>query len=282
MDSSETAVLRLVTIAAGVLWATGSFAAVVHVSPGPGSPVQDAIAAALPGDTILLAAGTYPEAVSIDKRLRLIGAPGMVALIDPACSALAAVNVLADRVMVKNLHVQGGQQIGVDIENHSRVTVQDVTIQNTCASPEYGINVFRSTRVRLAGNSARGFSDAGIYIGGTPADGDVRALHNECSASHRGLLVEDAVEGRRGVTLQSNSSHDNFGGIFLHNSDGVRIIRNLVAGNSQSGIEADPTSDDNLITNNTISGSPSDVVDDGSGNCWKHNAFGTGSVPPCP
>src|SRR5215467_16102664 len=36
-------------------------AAFISVSPGPGTPVQDAINAAVPGDTILLAQGGYPE-----------------------------------------------------------------------------------------------------------------------------------------------------------------------------------------------------------------------------
>src|SRR5690349_25168576 len=42
-------------------------------SPGPGTPVQDAIDAASPGDTIRLMLGSYPEQLAIDKRISLVG-----------------------------------------------------------------------------------------------------------------------------------------------------------------------------------------------------------------
>jgi hypothetical protein len=44
----------------------------------------------------------------------------------------------------------------------------------TCGAAEYGINVFNSTEVTVAKNLAEGFEDAGIYVGGVVAGGDVR------------------------------------------------------------------------------------------------------------
>jgi len=43
------------------------------VAPGPGTPFQDAIDAAAPGDVVRLASGTYPEHVTITKALQLGG-----------------------------------------------------------------------------------------------------------------------------------------------------------------------------------------------------------------
>src|SRR6516225_11219014 len=48
-------------------------ATTVVVPPGPGTPVQDAIDAAQPGDTIRLTLGDYPEEIVITKALKLRG-----------------------------------------------------------------------------------------------------------------------------------------------------------------------------------------------------------------
>jgi hypothetical protein len=37
-----------------------------------------------------------------------------------------------------------------------------------------------------------------------------------------------------------------------------------------------------MLVRNEISGSPTDVSDAGTGNCWRNNTFTTGSVPACP
>ncbi len=49
-------------------------AATINVVPGPGTPIQTAVNAASPGDTINVAAGTYTEQVVITKNLTLAGA----------------------------------------------------------------------------------------------------------------------------------------------------------------------------------------------------------------
>src|SRR5262245_2552729 len=96
-DSMSRHPLALMFGAIGV--AAPAPAKVITVTPGPGTPLQDAIDGAVAGDTIKLEDGTYTEAVVIDKRLRLKGPRqvGLVAArIDAGCAAAAALTITAD------------------------------------------------------------------------------------------------------------------------------------------------------------------------------------------
>ena len=76
---------------------------------------------------------------------------------------------------------------------------------------EYGINVFQGTSMRIRNNTIEdpnGFGDAAIYIGGTPADADLRVERNTLTGPNgRGIIVEDSLDnpGRPvGVRVRKN------------------------------------------------------------------------------
>lgn len=261
-----------------MLAATTVGAATLNVNPGVGTPIQDAIDASSPGDTIRIHAGTYAEAVTITKPLRLRGDGNQVTIIDPACAASTAVDVQADRVTIEQMTIRGAGFYGIDVDGRDRVKVDSMIVQHSCGTPEYGINVYQSTRVTLTRNQAFGFNDAGIYVGGIAANGRVNVKNNTCNANTRGIIVEDSAPT---VIAQHNHTANNGTGIFLHNSDGSQIRRNTVGANTSVGIELDAGSDNNRVSGNEISGSPTDVLDSGTGNCWRGNSYTTGSVPPC-
>ena len=64
-------------------------------------------------------------------------------------------------------------------------------------------------------------------------------------------------------------------GIFLHNSDRVRLRDNTIANDDENGIALDVASDHNRVIGNTISGHAADIRNDGSGNCFSGNTFAT-------
>src|SRR5262249_15365453 len=193
-------------------------AATIDVHPGPGA-LQAAVNAASPGDTLRVHAGTYAEAVTVDRRLKIVGDDATKVTIDAGCTAPAALTIAADRVTVQDVRVTRGTLFDVDVENRDRVVVKSTLLSTGCGTEEYGINVFQATRVSLIRNIAIGFKDAGIYLGGLAADAHVRAIQNTTSQSARGLIVEDSLPG---VIVRRHFAEYNLGdGIFLHNADGV-------------------------------------------------------------
>jgi parallel beta-helix repeat protein len=158
----------------------------------------------------------------------------------------------------------------------------------TCAGVEYGINVFQGTNMRIRNNrieDAAGYGDAGIYVGGTPADADLRVERNILNAPNdRGIIVEDSLDtpGKPiAVRVRRNEITGAGTGIFVFGSTGAEILNNVVTGGTAAGIELTANSSDNLIRGNRLEGNAPDVLDAGTGNCWRSNHYGTGSVADC-
>ena len=295
-------------VALALLNTAPAVARTILVSPGPGTPLQDAIDAAAPGDTIKLADGTYTEAVVVDKALRLRG-PRQIGLqaawIDAGCAASAALTIAADDVSVKSVNVTRGTFYTVDVQSRDRILLKDMAVTEVgglgCGAVEYGINVYDSTNVRIERcdvlgdvngyTGVAGYHDAGIYIGGIPSEGNVRVNDAFVVGNNRGIILEDSTDvpgGRDTVRVQKSSLSSNDTGIFVHNSDGMRMYRNFTNDSRGStpavSIELDGTSDDNLIRANEFTDAAVDVIDNGASNCWQANTVETGTVPTggCP
>src|SRR4029077_17349170 len=158
---SRTTVLVLaMSLAAGPA-ATATF----DVFPGPGA-LQAAVDAASGGDTLRIHTGTYSEAVSVPKRLRLFVAKDGPVILDSGCTVSAGLSLLADGGTVRGSEGRGATGIAINVENRSRVNIFDTVTVETCGTAEYGVSVYQSDRVKVVGNDASGFSDGGVYLGG--------------------------------------------------------------------------------------------------------------------
>jgi parallel beta-helix repeat protein len=158
----------------------------------------------------------------------------------------------------------------------------------SCVGVEYGINIFQGTRMRIRDNTVTdpsGFQDAAIYIGGTPPDADLRVERNTLTGPNgRGIIVEDSLDNPDrpvGVRVRKNVITGAGVGIYVFGSTGAEILTNVISGGSGAGIELTNNSNDNLLSGNRLSGNAPDVVDAGTNNCWHHNVYTTGTVPPC-
>jgi nitrous oxidase accessory protein len=274
--------MHLLLLLVGLFAATAS-AAVIDVYPGPGTPLQDAIDGASPGDAIRVHDGDYFENISIDKPLRIRGIDTYVGNIPNVsirgdCGSSSAIAVNADDVSITNVYVFGGALHAIDITGRDRVVLRASWVQPaypSCGTESGLVNVFQSNRVRLVGNHMS--SGIGIRIGGTPVGAKVLAAGNNVGSNAVGIIVDDSPLGSN-VLVRGNLLQNNTDGILLDNAHGARIVRNRVAGSFNNGIWANATSTKNGIFRNQIQYSGNlDVVDDSNDNCWVGNIFGTGT-----
>jgi nitrous oxidase accessory protein NosD len=264
------------------------------VPPGPGTPVQDAIDAAAPGDTIRLTAGSYPEHLTITKALKLRGArsqskvPNDTTDLADTCTANGPmIAIAADSVQVRGLRIVGNLEGGIQIIGRTRVKITDVLVGSNCPGVTTpSLDVVQSTRVSLTKVWVPGLvvphpAAPAIRIADTPQDGQVRVRSSGAAYHDIGVLLEN--DGILSVRVSSSYVNYNDRGIVLQNTSRAIIDHNRqVFHNATAGIDLDATSSGNLIVRNEISDSGTDVVDAGTGNCWRNNVYTTGSVAPCP
>jgi nitrous oxidase accessory protein len=278
----------IAALSACAVLAHGAAAATVDVLPGPGA-LGAAVAAAAPGDKLLVQPGTYGESIVVDKPLTIVGArDGRRPVIDGGCGARVTVAVTVGGVSLRWLKVigadeaAGGYPSSVDFSNLSGGSARELKLVDTCDA-EYGINVFQTGPLELRDNEAIGFSDAGIYVGGISdtGGGSIRISGNSTHDNNQGLLIEDSGGSAVDIRLRKNVADHNTlhgegnpVGIMIRNSDGVVIEGNRARHNRAYGIQLDAESDGNRLFDNVFRhNGVDDAFDQGTRNC------GAGNVP---
>lgn len=254
---------------------------VIEVFPGPDA-IRQALAIAQPGDVLNIHTGTYEEQVTVDvEGVTLRSAGDGQVTIDGSCTVSTTLDVRAERVTIRGLRVIGAGQgftpIAIDFSFVDRGRVLSSTVEDTCGNAWYGINVYFGGSIRILGNRASGFDDAGIYVGeinSTPF-GSLLIQGNDSFGNNKGVIVQNSS----GVDIQvvDNAIHDNDEtGIWVNVADGIRVYRNNVMNNAATGIEVDASSDGNQIRRNRVLGHAFDLYNGGgTGNCWLGNVYET-------
>jgi hypothetical protein len=292
----------MIRFALGPLLALSTFlgaglasATTVVVPPGPGTPVQDAIDAASPNDTIRLLIGSYPEHITITKPLRLRGVTSTseqyadTTHFEGGCTAGPVITVAADNVQIRDVAIGTDRYSAVQVFGRTRVKLKRLFALSNCGpvvAPAY--DVVLSTRVNLdnvwaAGFGLRPVGPAGVRIADTPNEGRIRLKHVISGGYDVGVLLEN--NGILSVRVSSGDMNYNQRGILIDGTSRAVVDHNELYKNEVSGIEIAPGSSGNLILRNIIDAlgaGGTDVVDNGAANCWRNNTFTTGSVPSCP
>jgi nitrous oxidase accessory protein NosD len=258
--------------------------AMVHaarIDVPPGTSLQTAVDAAAPGDSLVLEPGTYPGAVVIDKRLRIVGQG--TAFIDPLGAAVG-VDITADNVTIRVREGNGlGLAIGcataaaLRVNGRDRVRVRSV--QAGCFAPETAVGVDLTALTRSSFRRVISFGNNGLRVRQIGVRAGVSFSTVEGNGVGLGLLLEDIAPGggrNTGVKIRSSLFTYNGGGtpvaVQLVNADGTVLASSSLV----SDLVLDAGSDDNLVRGCTMG----TVTNLGTGNCFVNNQSPTPDVCP--
>ncbi|GGZ60523.1 hypothetical protein GCM10010387_62840 [Streptomyces inusitatus] len=250
---------RLLAVAAAVVSGVGL--APAAESPErhtvrPGESVQAAVDAAKPGDTVVLAPGTYRESVLITTaRLTLRGSGPATVLVPPAGPAAADAHGCAraghgvcvtgtegadvERVSVRSLTLRGFKGHGLWASRTDRLSVRQVVSEKNGV---WGLAQQRSVRGSFRENTVRENGDAGIFLanavdaeGGATDQGGALIAGNTASGNRIGVTVRRV----RNLTVRDNELTANCAGMFIVGDEskpaaGAMTVRsNDISGNNR-------------------------------------------------
>ena len=188
--------------------------------------IQAAINAAVAGDTIMLAAGTYNENIVLDRAVTILGAnhgvmgtgargaesvitggfeiTGAGAVIDgvkvtggaPAFGSTDAIHVSAGNVTVTNSVLQGSgvaDTFGLETENSAGITGLTIS-NNLIAGWNEGVSLGQGTGAAITGNTLRDMADLALRLDGPAATTTVTGnffINNTGPGGHIGVGVFD-------------------------------------------------------------------------------------------
>lgn len=225
--------------------------------PGDAATIGAAVEAVAEGGLVLVDAGTYPEAVVVDKAdVTIRGADRNAVVVDGEGERAIGILGIADGVRVQNLTATRHTLAGVLISGVHDATgtvpggaytsaapeaelLQRYEIRNVTATNNglYGIYAFHAQHGAIVGSYASGGADSGFYLGqcedcdavvsGNVAERNAVGFEN-ANASGGVLIAGNRFAGNRvGLTLTSDYQE-----AFVPQRDNV-VVGNVIADNVQ-------------------------------------------------
>ena len=202
--------VALVLVAAG--GAAGRSTRVIGV-PGDEPTIAAAVAAASPGDTVLIEAGTYGPSLKIPASkhdVTIRGADRNAVVFDGRGTMRDAIDVEADRVTIENVSAHSYLGNVFYWDDVKGFTARYLTVWNVQG---YGIYAEHSTGGLLEQNYVSGAADAAYYIGEcNPCNSVIRHVVARLSAvgysgtnASGNLSIEDSRWDRNGAAILPNS-----------------------------------------------------------------------------
>jgi parallel beta-helix repeat protein len=210
--------------------------------------IQEAVDAAKPGDTVLVAPGTYTENVVVSKPLTITGN----ATVNAADSSKDVFLITSPGVHIDGLTISGGET-GVNVAGVASCAITNITehgnvfavylanatnsivSNNNLANNHYGVYCDYATSNTIANNVATGESGGGNNA--TYSDGIYLYYSNSNNVT------------------QNNLSDNHVYGISLFYSSGNDISNNTIQANDNIGVRLGEAADNNTLSFNTIGGS---------------------------
>ncbi|MCW7079262.1 MAG: right-handed parallel beta-helix repeat-containing protein [Canidatus Methanoxibalbensis ujae] len=213
--------------------------------------IQDAINAALPGDTILVAAGTYNENVGVDKSVTLQGEGRDVVTVAAANPESIVFDVTADWVNISGFTVTGGSRgILLYYADHCNV------FNNTLSGNGWGIGVYGE----IGGGDYADYNTVkdNIILNNTHGIWMYKARYNTIADNTilnntgKGIHLDTYSDSNtfRGNDIQGNNYGIEIGGPQEYPCSGNVVNYNNIVGNSVYGVYNSPYNPRLDATNN--------------------------------
>ena len=233
---------------------------------GQYTTIQQAVDAAKPGDTVLVAPGTYTENVVINKPLTITGTPTVQA----ADSNKDVFLVTSPGVDIDGLTITGGAS-GVDIANVSSCVITNINasgnirgvylaaatnseVRNSNLSNNgYGVYCDYASSNTIANNVATGEHGNGVALGdGIYMDygGSNKVSNNDLSANH--VFGISIFSSSNNIVTGNTMSQNEYYGVRFRQSDNNTFTFNTLRANAQEGICLIETTNHQIYLNNFI------------------------------
>lgn len=210
MKSTRPAFLLLALAIATTSWgaAVADAPRTLHVGPGGYASIQAAVDDALPGDTVLVASGTYQESVLVTTPgITIRGVDRLGVVLEGGGVLGNGITVNADNVAVESMTAQNYVSNGFVF---ARVTGFRMWNLQATDNGEYGLYAIHSTQGEISYSYASGHGDSGFYIGET--------IHCDCDVHHNegwGNMLGYSGTANSYVRIWANDFHNNRAGILM-------------------------------------------------------------------
>jgi parallel beta-helix repeat protein len=236
------------------------------VVPDNYSSIQQAVNDAAEGAAILVRAGLYNEAVTINKSLWLVGEDKQITTVD-AHSAAPSIFILADRVNITGFHVintpipaQGNPWFSWEYVPSKQLPSIQINRSSDCniygnlfTNGSIGVDLSDSSKNRVLEN-VFSFNGEGVYISGQGHYVAKNQILNY-GAGGTGLVIDSSHN-----VIVNNTVVDGTGGIWFKSGENNTLRENVMKGNFISilmgYIEPWLSFDNDVDASNTVDGKP--------------------------
>ncbi|TMV66417.1 RTX toxin, partial [Thioclava sp. BHET1] len=171
-----------------------------------------------PGDTVMVAPGTYTETVAINTGGSAAGDVSLVsevpgeALIRPTSGTYSTVNIRANYVTVKGFDVVGGDGHGIDAESVHHISVLDNTVHDSGGS---GIQFNYSEFIDIEGNTVYGNSATNGYQTSGISVYENRNVSGDTTTTGFRTIIKDNVSYDNVESSAISGEHTDGNGIII-------------------------------------------------------------------
>jgi parallel beta-helix repeat protein len=224
-------------------WAACADAATLTVAAGPDAQerLQTALLDAKPGDVVSIGAGRFDltDGLSLDVdgvTIKGAGEGKTVLSFAKQQGAGEGLLITSDRVTVRDLTVQNTKGDGIKSKGADQISFINLTVEWTGGPKEtngaYGVYPVSSTNVLIDRVTARGASDAGIYVGQSK---NIVLKRSRAEFNVAGIEIENSMN----ADVFDNVATRNTAGILVFDLPGLpqqgghstRVFRNKVIDN---------------------------------------------------